>query len=176
MRKIVLSTVILVFVMAASFLIYGTVSKIQKHQMTTEKISKLPFFSFSTLNNNSYNSSEIKKGPVLIVRFHPECEHCQYEITELLNSDIPSSGINIILVSSAPRDSISKFLGQFNLADYPSVIPLVDTSYIFGDIFGSDYVPSNYIYNKEHNLVKAISGEVKTETILKYLLFGEQDN
>jgi hypothetical protein len=176
MRKIVLSTVILVFVMASSFLIYGTVSKIQKHQITTEKISKLPFFSFLTINNKSFTSNEIKKGPVLIVRFHPECEHCQYEITELLNSDIPSSGINIILVSSAPRDSIRKFLDQFNLADYPSVIPLVDTSYFFGDVFGSDYVPSNYLYNKEHNLVKAIPGEVKTETILKYLLVGEQDN
>ena len=175
MRKIVLIIMILVFAAAASLLTYGTVNKIQKHKRTVEKISKLPYFSFSTLNNKSFNSSDLKEGPVLIIRFHPECEHCQYEITGLLKSKIPSTDINIILISSATPDTIRKFLGRFNLADFPSVIPLVDTSYIFGDIFGSDFVPSNYIYNKEHNLVKAISGEVKTETILKYLLVCEQD-
>jgi thiol-disulfide isomerase/thioredoxin len=176
MRKIVLSLVLLIFIMAASYLIYGTVSKIQKHKLTEERISKLPYFSFVTLNNKSFSSGEIKDGPVLIVRFHPECDHCKYEITNLLKSKIPSHGISIILVSSADRDSISKFLDQFNMDDYPLVIPLVDTSFIFSDIFGSDYVPSNYIYNKEHNLVKAFPGEVKTGTILKYLLLGEQDN
>lgn len=169
MRKIILGVIIVVFVLVALFLISGIVNKIQKQKQISEKIARLPSFSFMTLTNEAFNSSEIRKGPVLVIRFHPECEHCQYEISELLKSKIPSSGILVLMVSSANPDSIRKLFSQFNLSDYPTIIPLVDTSYIFGDIFGSDIVPSNYIYDKELDLVKVFFGEVKTETIYKYL-------
>ena len=173
MRKIILGVVIVVFALSATFLILGMINKVQKHKQLAEKIARLPSFSFMTLTNETFNSSEIMKGPVLVIRFHPECEHCQYEISEILKSNIPASGTCIIMVSSADPDSIRKFISQFDYSDYPAIITLADTSYIFGDIFGSDMVPSNYIYNKELNLVKVLYGEVKTETILKYLQGSE---
>lgn len=173
MRKIISGVVIVVFALSAMLLIIGIINKVKKHKELTEKIIRLPSFSFMTLTNESFNSSEIRMGPVLVVRFHPECEHCQYEITEILWSNIPASATNVILVSSAHPDSIRRFLSQFNYSDYSSIIPLVDTSCTFGAIFGSDIVPSNYIYNKELNLVKVLQGEVKTETILKYLQLSE---
>jgi hypothetical protein len=173
MKKILLDVIIVVFALSSTFLISGIVKKTQKHKQITEKISRLPSFSFMTLTNDSFNSSEIRKGPVLVIRFHPECEHCQYEISEILKSIIPASGAFVIMVSSADPDSIRKFMHQFDYSDYPAIIPLIDTSYIFGDIFGSDKIPSNYIYNKELNLVKVLYGEVKTETILKYLCGSE---
>jgi hypothetical protein len=73
------------------------------------------------------------------------------------------------MISSAPVDSISGFLDKFNYKNYASVIPLADTSYSFGGIFGNNIVPSNYIYNKELELVKVLNGEIKTETLIKYL-------
>jgi thiol-disulfide isomerase/thioredoxin len=169
MRKIILVLVILLFAVSAIFLVSGIIKKIQKQNRITENISLLPSFSFVTLTDQTFNSSEIKEGPVLLIRFHPDCEHCQFEISELLKSDIPASGTSIILVSGADPESIKQFLNPFNYSDYPSVIALADTSYSFGDIFGSEIIPSNYIYNKELELVKVLHGEVKTETILKYL-------
>jgi len=173
MRKSALCVVIIGFVLSSAFLVTGVVKKMQRHKQIKGEIATLPSFSFMTLTNGTFNSSEIKIGPILIIRFHPECEHCQYEITEILRSNIPASATNVILVSSAHPDSIRRFLSQFNYSDYSSIIPLVDTSCTFGAIFGSDIVPSNYIYNKELNLVKVLQGEVKTETILKYLQLSE---
>jgi thiol-disulfide isomerase/thioredoxin len=169
MRKTIVVVVISLFTVTTTFLVSGILKKIQKQNLIVEKVSKLPLFSFTTLTDGSFSSSEIRSGPVLLIRFHPECEHCRYEISEILKSNIPASGISIILVSDADPDSIRKFLSRFNYSDYPSVIALADTSYLFGDIFGSEIVPSNYIYNKELELVKILNGEVKTETILKYL-------
>ena len=173
MRRVIIGVFIIIFALSAIFLFSGILRKIQKQKLITEKIQRLPSFSFITLNNHSFNSSEIRKGPVLVIRFHPECEHCQYEISEILNSNIPVSGAYVIMVSSADPDSIRKFIKRFNLSDYPAIIPLADTSYIFGDIFGSDIIPSNYIYNKELELVKVLNGEVRTETLLKYLVGSE---
>ena len=104
MRKIILVVVLIVFALSATLLGLGIGSKIQKQRQIAEKIQQLPSFSFSTLTGKSFSSSEIRKGPVLIIRFHPECEHCQYEITEILKSNIPVSGTLVIMVSSADKD------------------------------------------------------------------------
>ena len=173
MRKVILVSVIAVIVIIASFLVKGIAMKLHNQKLISEKIVRLPSFSFLKLSNESFNSDNIKKGPVLVVHFHPECEHCQYEISEILKSNIPASFTSVILVSSAPQDSIRRFLNPLNYSEYPSVIALVDTSYIFEDIFGSGIVPSSYVYNSRLNLVKVFLGEVKTEAILKYLQEGE---
>ena len=173
MKKIILGSVIVFIVLFASFLVIGIARKLQNQKLVTEKIGRLPSFSFMTLSNESYNSRDIKKGPVLVVHFHPECEHCQYEISEILKSDIPATFASVILVSGAQPDSIRKFLKRFNYSDYPSVIPLMDTSYNFEDIFGSGIVPSSYIYNIKLNLIKVFHGELKPGAILKYLQESE---
>jgi thiol-disulfide isomerase/thioredoxin len=169
MKKIIPVVVAVVFTCLAIFLISGIVSKTQRQKQIAEKIKRFPSFSFMTLSDGSFNSSDIKKGPVLVVHFHPECEHCRYEISEILKSTIPESGTNIIMVSGADPDSIRSFIRQFDNAGHPSIFTLADTSYIFGDIFGRDIVPSNYIYDKDLYLIKVFYGEVKTEAILKYL-------
>jgi hypothetical protein len=169
MKKIVLGAIIIGFTLSIVFLISGIIEKIHLQTQIKEKTTKLPLFSCMKLNNDIFNSLEIESGPVLIVQFHPECDHCRYEISEILKSDIPDFTTKVILISNAHPDSIKRFLSQFNYDDFPSVIPLVDNSNSFGEIFGNYSIPSNYIYNKDLNLITVLKGEVKTETILKYL-------
>ena len=169
MKRIVLGLVIMIFTICVTCLVWGTLRKIKNQKEITDKISKLPAFSFATLTKEPFNSSEIRSGPVLVVRFHPECEHCQYEISEIMKSDLPLSGIRILMVSGADAGSVKKLFSGYNLSDYQALTILVDTSYIFGEIFGRDIVPSNYIYNKKLELVKVMYGEVNTKTIFRYL-------
>ena len=173
MRKKLLISTAAVFILFLSVLISGIVRKMLKEDRVYEKISSLPPFSFMTLERDDFHSSEIKRGPLLIIRFHPECEHCQYEISQILNSDIPDIVTKALLISNDNPDSIKAFLKQFNYTDYPSIIILADTADSFNRIFGKDIVPSNYIYNKDLKLTKVLFGEVKSETIRKYLLKSE---
>jgi hypothetical protein len=173
MRRLIIISVIIIFILMISFFVYGIARKAKEQVIIEGQISKLPSFSFTTLQNTKFDSQTITEGPVLIVRFHPECEHCQHEISELLNSTVSGSGVKILLISGAERNMVIRFLDQFNLAEKPEVITLLDTAYVFGEIFGKDLVPSNYIYNEELELVKILAGEYKIETILKYLAEGE---
>jgi type II secretory pathway pseudopilin PulG len=61
MRRIILIVVILLFAVSATFLVSGIVNKVQKQNQITEKLSKLPAFSFATLTDKTFNSSEIKR-------------------------------------------------------------------------------------------------------------------
>jgi hypothetical protein len=169
MRKIILSTIILTIFIFGLYLAIGIVRKIQNQRIVTEKIAQLPAFSFSTLSNEVFNSEVISKGPVLVLYFHPECEHCQWEMGEIFKSQIPVAFSKVLLISSAQSDTILNFLRQFHYSDYPSVIPLVDSSYNFEQYFGSSMVPSSYVYDSDLKLIKFIRGEAKTEAILNLL-------
>ena len=166
MRKIVLGSVVLIFVSFALLLLEGTIRKFHKQKLLKENISILPLFTFKTLYNKAFYSSEIVDGPILVVNFHPECEHCKYEVSEIFKSNIPKSFTKVILISSAHPDSIRNFLKQFNYTDYKSVIPLVDTSFSFQEVFGKGSIPSSYIYSRKLKLIKVFHGEVKTENLL----------
>lgn len=169
MKKVVLGIIIFVFTVALAFLIFDSISKLHNQKYFVDKIEKLPDFSFLSLDSTSFSSSEIKEGPVLIVHFHPECEHCQYEISELLKSNILESGTKVILVTSAIQDSVIQFRNRFTAIGTERLIILIDTAYIFANIFGKDMIPSNYLYNRELILIDALYGEYKIETIINRL-------
>lgn len=175
MKKVVLGIIIFVFTVAVAFLIFNTISKLQNQKYFADKIRKLPDFSFLSLDSTSFSSSEIKEGPVLIVHFHPDCEHCQNEISELLKSNILESGIKVILVTNAIQDSVIQFLNKLPTRGKGRLITLIDTAYLFGNVFGKDMIPSNYLYNKELSLIDALYGEYKIETIINRFSLSEQD-
>ena len=173
MRKLITGIVALLLLFTISFLVAGIVRKSNEKEITDNRISSLPVFTFVDLTGEKFSSGCIREGPVLIVKFHPECEHCQYEISEILRSKIPGSGIKVLLITNAGRKNVLDFLSQFDITGYHNIIPLIDTAFIFSDVFGKDLVPSNYIYNKELKLVKALYGEYKIEKIQNLLGLGE---
>lgn len=173
MRKLIASVILLLFLSIVSFFVIGIIRKNSERVLVENRISSLPSFSFVDLKDNTFNSNSIEEGPVLIVKFHPECDHCRYEISEILNSGIPDGEVKVLLISSADCKTVTRFLSQFDIAGKHSIIPLIDTSFVFSDIFGKDIVPSNYIYDRDLKLVKALYGEYKIETIEKYLGISE---
>ena len=106
--KVVLAGIAVVFFL----LIGGIISKRQKASEQFARISALPDFTIPTIDGSLFNTSEISEGPLLITYFHPECEHCQYEISSLANSNIPDSGVKILLVSYAGSQQIRSFMGE----------------------------------------------------------------
>lgn len=147
MRKYFIGLVILVFFGLAGLLIFEITKKSQKKIETAERILKLPTFSFMKLNGEPFSTSDILEGPVLLILFNPDCENCQYEISEIFRNKISISNVKILMVSTATPDAIHKFLNQYRYSENKSIIPLVDTSYTFGDIFGTNIVPSNFVYD-----------------------------
>jgi hypothetical protein len=173
MKRIFLFLIITLLFIVFSVLITGIYKKIKYYTDAEKQISVLPIFSLPELNGTSFSTSEIDAGPVLIVRFHPECEHCRYELKEILNSKLVEKQNKVLLISNSSKENVSAFLSQFDINGRENIIPLLDTAFLLSDIFRKDVIPSNYIYDKELKLVKALYGEYKTETILKYLESSE---
>jgi hypothetical protein len=169
MKKLILYSLIALILTVLTLLASGIVKKMDRKALIEKKISSFPAFTYLTLTGSSFNSRNLTEGPVMIVRFNPDCEHCEYEISEIAKSSIPSSGIKILLISDAERDRVVSFLDPFDLPGDKNIIPLLDTAGTFGEVFGTDFIPSIYIYGRDLSLIKSLQGEYKIETILNYL-------
>ncbi|HUW93121.1 MAG TPA: TlpA disulfide reductase family protein [Bacteroidales bacterium] len=169
MKKLVARLIIATVVVVVLLLMAGTVARARKVNETAERVRTLPDFTFPTVEGGLFSSTEITKGPLLITYFHPECEHCQYEISSLFESDLLDGNLKVVLVSYACRTRIKEFMQQFNTERDTLLWVLSDTSLAFREIFGTEIIPSNFIYDKNLELVKVLKGEIRTETILKYL-------
>jgi peroxiredoxin len=169
MKKTLMVVFVIIIIGLTTFLIIGIVGKTHKSKIAKDRIKTLPIFSFRTLNDTMFRSDQIKEGPVLILFFNPECEHCQYQITTLFKNWAETSGIHVLLISNAEKEAIRNFVMKNNLPDYPGIVILADETYSFRDYFGTALVPVTFIYDKKLRLVRYFQGEVRPETILKYL-------
>jgi hypothetical protein len=174
MRKIFLLSTGVLLILSIVLLGFGITRKVQKRRAAAEMIARLPAFSFFTLDNRVFNLSDIRNGPVLVMYFHPECEHCQWEVGQIFEKKIPDSFQHVLLVSTAHPDSIRKFLNQFSYSAQQTVTALKDTLYNFEQYFGSSMIPSSYVYDRDLNLIKEFHGEIKGEAILELVLNHDQ--
>lgn len=175
MKRVILIIIISVFAVLAFFLAYGIAKKIRDVNLISEEVKKLPSFTFLTLDNEEFSSEQIDSGPLLIVRFHPECEHCHYEISELIENHSDLSEGLILLVSDAPSESIREFMELYSGFRVAGILPLADPYFQFGKIFGKDFVPSNYIYDRDLNLVRVFYGEVNHDVIIRLMMKDEAE-
>lgn len=168
MKKKIRIVIFLFMILSFSILILSIASRIQSQNAKYEGIKVLPEFTFYTLEGKSVHSEDFQEGPLLIILFHPECEHCRYEITEVLKSRLPGKVKKIILVSTADAVSQLHFFEEMKDYLFPNVLILVDTRYESGKLFGSDISPSTFLYNENMNLIKVFYGEVTPDNILTY--------
>jgi peroxiredoxin len=174
MKKGLAKAVVSLITVLVILLIAGIITKKNKADDIRERIRTLPDFTLPAVDGSIFNSSEITEGPLLVTYFHPECEHCQYEISSLFQSNIPSSGVKILLISNESSKKIRSFMQQFNVNNDTVFTVLSDTAFVFSELFRTDVIPSNFIYNEDLRLVKILKGETTIETITKYLQSGNQ--
>lgn len=113
-------------------------------------------------------AASIAKASTIILFFHPECEHCQYEAKVISEKQQDFVGTNIWWVSMADSAVIRGFSKKYGLQNLPN-------NY-FGHLpgekitqtFGSVSVPHIFIYDKHQVLQKEFKGETKIEALLKY--------
>jgi len=151
------------------FLIGGTMIRKVKADEAAEKIRSLPDVVMTDIWGNVFRTDQITSGPLLITFFHPECDHCRYEISSLLDSGLPDSQLALLLVSYADRAEIQSFMHQLDIVEGSPLHILHDSDFKMSELFGADIMPSNFIYNDSLQLVKIFKGSTRPEAMMKYL-------
>ena len=167
-KRIILVLGITVIVFAV--LVAGIIKKVNYKNDSIESIRILPLFKLRKINGDEFNSSEISNGPLLMVFFHPECENCRYEINDLNPLFNNIRNLTSVLISNAPLGDIHEFVEETGLNDSDRLVILSDEELTVRKLFCIKDVPAILIYGRDLVLVKRFDGEVKSETVCRYLL------
>lgn len=154
------------------FLISGIFIRKAKAERAAERIKTLPDLVLVDIHGGTFRTDQIHSGPLLITFFHPECDHCKYEISSLLNSGLRDSLLTILLVSYADRSEILSFMQQFDIGDTSTLHIVHDPEFRMSDLFRADVMPSNFIYNDSLQLVRIIKGSTRPEAFIR-LMFND---
>lgn len=161
---------LMLFVSAGFVLIIiGIANRGHQRIIEENRINSLPSFTAVQTDGSSFNTSDLRPRPLLMIFFHPDCKICQYEIQELIKILPEMNGVSVILISHAPVDLIDTFVRSTGLKKFSDLTILYDPDFKIRELFYVNTVPTSFIYNARLNLVKRYEGEVKIETILTKL-------
>jgi len=167
-KKTIVGIIVLLFVLISLAMLIYIIAKNSK--FNSEAIYTLPVFSFTNAQNQViFTNDSLSTGQAnLIIYYNSECEHCQREAEQISKRIHQFDTFHVLMISYESRETILAFRETYKLIS-PTFIFLQDSEYQFDDIFGKSPIPSSFIYNKKGELVKQFKGEVKAETLIKYL-------
>jgi len=157
------------------FLILKISQKYNQNKAIALQKQTLPNFQLYDQNLDHFSGGQLKKAtPVCIFYYNADCEHCQYEATQIKKNITAFNNTQILMVSVNKPEEVTKFAKTYNLDQYPHITWLYDKDYNFYKWFGNTPTPSVFIYNSQHKLLKEYKGEVKIELVLKHLKSGKE--
>lgn len=132
------------------------------------RIQTLPSVLFKSLSETPVNLHDFDQTtPLVIIYFHPECEHCRYEAQEIGQNAPAFHHFQLVMIT--PDDSLQRveeFCSEYHLWELENLEILLDTENQFKKVFGNAVIPSVYIYATNRKLIKNFFGETKPEAII----------
>lgn len=167
-RKIMLLSLPAILLLGAallSFKIWSTLKYKDKIKTTTQQ---LPSINFRKTDGTIFNTGSFKSSKELLVLnyFNPDCDHCQRMVQELFREQQLIENVNWLMITSATVEKTKRFADSMQLSQLQNITVLNDTASIFIKTFGTETVPSFYVY-KNGELLRKHSGECSVAYLVK---------
>ncbi len=168
MRNAIKWVIVVLLLCAIAWMVNASFEKVQIAKSAKEKFSTLPALSLKALDSSSIDAS-IFKGSLILIYFNSECDHCQYEVKDIMGNITDFTSATLIFMSSEPLAKINSFAEASGLKNYKNVFFTKISANDAFTSFGTLAVPHVFIYGPDRKLRKEFKGETKAEAILKYL-------
>ena len=104
-----------------------------------------------------------------IIYFSPECNHCQYEATEIINKIDSLKNVLFIWASYRDFEDIKKFYYKYKLNLYPNMKVGRDPKYSIPAFYQVKFTPFVALYNHQKEFVKAWEMGVEMPELIEFI-------
>jgi hypothetical protein len=144
--------------------------KNQQVEQKKEVYQSIPDFHLADITGKIITKSSLQKNKsALFLAFNPDCDLCREELNQIKLNQEAFSPFQIVFFSPASAEEIKNLLNEIDFVPSPSMFFLIDEQEILTDKIELKMFPTSCIYNAQGNLIKRFDGQVKVETLLKYL-------
>ncbi|RYY99984.1 MAG: hypothetical protein EOO11_03115 [Chitinophagaceae bacterium] len=121
-----------------------------------------------------FTSEQVKKKPVLLMLFDPECHHCQVTAEELYRERNTLRHVQVVMATMATVPAMRAFRERYHLDEVPQVLVGKDRYYLLPPFFNVTHLPFMALYNRRHQLAGSYEGGIPIPKAVA-LLTGKQD-
>jgi hypothetical protein len=146
----------------------GIYWKLQRRHERQKQLATLPVFAARDLNGRSVANLAKTTGPLVLVYFEPDCDHCQRQASELYRHATDFDKTPIVWLSRDSLAALRQFAVTYRLAQSPAMRVLQITPAVAKalDFFTT---PEIRIYNTQCKLVGRYRGETSAAAIRRKL-------
>jgi len=138
------------------------------HAQTAIGSGKIAPFQIRLTNGQQFTSSQLAAGPVVLVYFSPDCDHCQDFTKDMLKNYNVIANKQVVMVTFQNMDMLKPFVKQYSLGNYTNIkVGTEGTTYLVQRYYQIRSFPYIAIYDKKGNLVKTYEGEQPHAEIFK---------
>ena len=152
------------------YLFLLTILSYSAFSQTAIGLKKIAPFQIKLTNGQQYTSAQLAKGPVVIIYFSPDCDHCQEFTKDLVKNYPVVANKQVVMITFQAMDMLKPFVTKYNLNQYLNFkVGTEGTSYLVQKYYQIRSFPYIAIYDKAGNLVKTYEGEQPHSEIFKTL-------
>jgi peroxiredoxin len=168
-KKYILTGMLVLLFAGIGILIAKTIRTNNHKKQVSEQLKMIPNFEAYNMDSLKVSHTEFNKKPTIIVYFNTECEHCQYEASQIMKYQDKFKDVNLYMLSAENTTKIKAFAHKMGLDKISNLeLGKITVKESF-EVFAFTSIPDILIYNASGELQKHFKGETKIESILKYL-------
>lgn len=139
-----------------ALVLIGFVSVNAQSKLKTDKIAP---FSIKLADGKTFTSAELKKEPVILIYFSPDCDHCQHFTKEMVeNYKTLLTDKQVVMVTYLPVNDVKRFEDMFELQHYKNIIVgTEEKTFVVRNYYKVTRFPFVVMYNKPGKQVKTFA-------------------
>jgi peroxiredoxin len=169
MKKKIKGLIVIALLSVVGYLGYNIANTLNHKNEVTERIQRIPNFSFHTLKGVEYTQDNLPTKPIVFVYFNSDCEYCQSEATKIHQRLADFKDIQLVFVSFEEVLSIKQFAKDYKLDSQKNITFLEDRKGQFSHIFDVNSIPYIVVYDADRKFLQKFKGATKIDNILKVL-------
>lgn len=116
-----------------------------------------------------FTDKNLKKNkPVYIILFSPDCDHCQKQTEEIIDSIDRLKNIQIIMATTISFSKMKEFYNHYQLHRFENIKVGWDEYLLLPTVYRIKYFPFVALYDKKGNLITGIEGALPLNKALQY--------
>jgi thioredoxin-related protein len=169
MRKKIIILILSIIVAGSATLLAVQVNKYNtKAKLKAKQTNTFPVIELLSLQHQTFSTRQLADSTVykLIVLVDPECDHCDFEINEIVRDADKFRNAAILFISPKPVEELKKYKQKIEGAGLDNMKIFSLRSEELYKHFNGHSFPEIYLYGKDNQLIKNFGGETPSGVIL----------
>ena len=135
---------------------------------TLKNNGKVAPFVITLDSGKTYTHEDLKKEPLVLIYFSPECDHCRNFTKDMMKNIKSFADKQIVMVTFLSLDEIKKFVKDFDIASHHNIkVGTEANTFLVRNYYNVEHFPFVVLYDKNGKEIKTFANRPTIKEVMK---------